>query len=788
MRSAEHVVKHRWLEFPAPAHADAEAVESCRGTPSATRAHDPRMNGRSTRRLLATAIVVASMALLIWFLSRRAGSSVPTPLPLPTPPPIAVTTAGSSAESEEAHKATERTPVRALHDDGAHSPNAPAVEDPLVITGHVVRRGLGTPVAGARVVAKRNAVRDFAILDSERARESTHVATVDTDDDGAFELRFAFRQSVDLDVSADGLAPSTATSVRTGEDLRIELGRTGTLSGRVTFLDDGSPCAGALVTAATLTSFDERGTEFRGISDENGAYRIERLPPGRKILAVIVRDAVPPDSITVTTEEGRDAQRDIRLARGAVVHGVVRDAVTHDPIPGATVYSLDPNAPPGILADDEGRYRITGIRDDTERPSRIAARADGHAAMDVKISPGGRGDVECDIELPRATLRARGRVIGPDARPREGAWISLQDGYLPGGSQVKGRRWRTTGADGTFEFDALRGDTHHVLVVGAEGLGAKVFDFPVEFGPRGEFDFGDVRLDAQATIAGRVTDEEGLVVPGVVVELVGANSDRTHYTADTVTILERRVATRRARTDARGRFAFSGLSGGDYRAVGTLPGLAARSEVAVTVAPAATREDVVVVLRMGSSIAGQVRGPDGRPVAGAGVDVYAPGVVQRVTYALSDDEGGFVVHGLAPGSYDLVLSPAFVDRQEHGVDLVGGRTVAVAAGSKHVTLVLGRSQSIRGHVRYADGGDAGDVELLGYVDGREHDAVPDAWARTDARGNFTLPAEAGRSYTITSYAAKPENGAGARTVQYALRSDRIAAGRSSVELVLERKL
>ena len=149
------------------------------------------------------------------------------------------------------------------------------------------------------------------------------------------------------------------------------------VSGRVTI--GGKAAAGITITASTTLSFLDTRTVAKATTDEEGNYRLARLPAGNfKIVPVAKAMAVGPDAKTmqlgqsVNVAEGESVTKvDFALVRGGVVTGRVTDA-EGNPLIGERVSVVAKGAGeegrqnpfmegPRNKTDDRGIYRVYGL-------------------------------------------------------------------------------------------------------------------------------------------------------------------------------------------------------------------------------------------------------------------------------------------------------------------------------------------------------------------------------------------------------------------------------------------
>lgn len=184
---------------------------------------------------------------------------------------------------------------------------------------------------------------------------------------------------------------------------------------------DGKPLADTYVNATVLVDGSSR--RFSTKTDEEGRYRLDKLPAGKCLVSAAVK------------VEGRikSLMEWIQLADGAVVHksfeegavslfGTVREAETGRPIAGASVRAQSPYR--STTTDERGQWQLRNLMpgDNT-----IIVSKDGYGIEFLRgIEVGGVG--QClDLELrPAAELALT--VTGPDGRPYQGR---LYVGFRP---------------------------------------------------------------------------------------------------------------------------------------------------------------------------------------------------------------------------------------------------------------------------------------------------------------------------------------------------------------------
>lgn len=235
---------------------------------------------------------------------------------------------------------------------------------------------------------------------------SSHLTT-STDDEGHFRLP----------VEASGCSvvahhrqypSSERVLVEVGKDNVVRLGQGGAIEGIV--VDDRGAAVPSYRLSIELFLPKAEGIELgvRGrpiqVEDPAGAFRWERLPAGKYILAASVSGHPPGKSESVSVDVGQTT-RDVRivLPRGATLSGTVLDEDTRRPIAGAIVRldgmmgggAPDPVAP--STTDAQGVYSLVGV---PPGPFSVRVEREGYKARIVPgLSTRGSSTVREDISL-----------------------------------------------------------------------------------------------------------------------------------------------------------------------------------------------------------------------------------------------------------------------------------------------------------------------------------------------------------------------------------------------------
>ncbi len=313
-----------------------------------------------------------------------------------------------------------------------------------------------------------------------------HSATARSAADGTFTLRGLTAATYELTANANGhfaRAPVAATA-GTETEVRVDLGRTGSLSGRIV---GGGGAAPEEFTAKILRVEGARGTTRavrRALPGEGpGTFRATDLAPGRYVVEVDAGAAARTTSDPIEVGEAEDVDGVVvRLAAGGEVVGRVVDA-KGAPVAGVTVHLLPPEfdasspvAEVLVLEPYLGRSARTGADGRFDLPHVAAGRygvrllgADGGAAFvpGVRVEEGEAADVG-DVELAGAG-RLSGVALDVDGRPLPRARvIAVSNG-------TASRRSRLTDSDGRFDLGPLPAGAYVVNVEAADQW--KSFEF-----------------------------------------------------------------------------------------------------------------------------------------------------------------------------------------------------------------------------------------------------------------------------------------------------------------------
>ena len=572
------------------------------------------------------------------------------------------------------------------------------------ISGMVVDGG-GRPVGGAEVRA-----RSADSWGSEADRSLRSGA------DGSF--RFAglpAKALYEVTARREGSAPATgvagpALPDRPAPPLRLVLTAGATLRGRVAG-EGGAPVTGARLA---LVPSPQGGVtdEFRhprqrppqpleAAADAEGAFEVRHLAPGRYDLRATAPGFAPlvvPGIELAAVPEPLDLGL-VTLAAEAAIQGEVVDA-RGEPVAGAEVgavareelrrfrWEQERAKAPSATTDEQGRFRIGELRPGERRD--LTVRHPRHVATRV---PGVEAPTSEPLRIALVDAGSiTGRVLGPDGEPVAGAVINMQGDCMGNVEHI--RTVPRSDAAGDFRAEGLTPGRCD-LVTSAEGfMPAERRGLEVPAGR--DLEGVVLLLERGEVLEGSVLDDDGAPAAAMVraqlEERGGAGG------AGRLGILHQE-------TDGDGRYRLEGLAPGSYRvaAFGFESGGHATAEVEVVAG--VNRLDLRLTRKSQASVSGRVLDPDGKPVAGAAVQLAKESSSSGVT---TQGDGSFEI-SVELGSYTATASArGWADSAPLPVEVAAGQAVAGVAG---LELRLRPGGTIAGRLLGVEPADLGRVRV-----------------------------------------------------------------------------
>jgi hypothetical protein len=401
--------------------------------------------------------------------------------------------------------------------------------DPGSEIAGTVREVGGSPLSGASVRAAYH----------EEGRRLRSEAT--TDSEGRFRIGGLPPGETTIEAEAEGYLPgSRSKAAAEPGDLVLELLPACALEGRVLDAETGGPIDAFEVELLPMGADAGRGREIRAPSvesflDPEGRFRIRDLRPDRYAATIRARGYVTGrvDDVEACREPPEPVG--VRLERGAAVEGIVRDALSGEPVAGAAVRARE------LLpeeTDAEGRFRIQGLAGSVD----LSVEHPHYVPESVPVSrPGARAPIEI---LLRPGGRVEGVVYSMETKPLPAAVVTARF--------AAGARHTTADAEGRYRIQGLPAGKVVLSKVDVPGTHRGYETAVVDVRPAGatRHDFGlGVRLEGVVT-------HEGTPAPGAVVTLAHSPTEMPPGIALAGTL------TARSRED--GSYTAAGLRPGEY--------------------------------------------------------------------------------------------------------------------------------------------------------------------------------------------------------------------------------
>lgn len=552
-----------------------------------------------------------------------------------------------------------------------------------------------------------------------RTGEGTPLGRATTDAEGVFSITGLDETKLTLWADAPGGVAWKSEVPSDAADVRLALLPGRFLKGSVK-KTDGSPAAGALVTAI----FAEQSRFFDVVADARGGFRVGPLPRG-KYAVVGMQSGLLPDHQTVGENAGDEVSLELSIPR-SLSGTVVREGA---PVPGVTVKLEGMHRKRTVITDAQGAFHLERLRPGSyELDAEIGAELT-HATAVVSKHEDRAGVV---LTLQRG-VSLSGLVTDPRGAALSEVQLSLLDHEA----------WRraTSDATGHFRFPVASEGAHQLS---ASRRGSLTWSEEVK-GPEVR-----ITLKDSSVLSGRVVDGAGQLVPRFT---ISASLQRDGGAAAMGEDFDFGAGD-----DPGAGMADSESSTDGGFALDLVPG---RFEVWVEAAPfaplrleATAPGDVVIALKMGAKVRGQVVDLDGVPAPGVQVNSRAEGRERRSERASTDAEGHFLLEGMEAGRHTLTAV-----QKEDGLRTWTAQAVVTLAEGATAEVVLrpNAGVAVAGVVLSDRGEPAPEVTVTGWAESKDGGVEPAgaSMARTDSEGRFRLRTLPAGGLTLM---AQPKNG------------------------------
>jgi len=524
--------------------------------------------------------------------------------------------------------------------------------------------------------------------------------TMASDADGRFEFRsvpVGKPQTISTSDSSpvarvfhEDLKPSA------GDHLQVELevGWGATIRGRVVD-EQGNPIAEVEVAAVGRELLGNPTEELRDSeSDADGKFELAAITPG-KVWLRLKHDEYQlllTSAFELADREIRNHE-DLTLTEGLAVSGKVlfpdgsaaveaRVQVQPDLSENLAGSPVDPHSYIGArndsTTDEAGAFRIKGLGpgpwivtaeielDDPDgtrtvgtwngNQSLVRAPAD---AVDVNLEAPitVNGIVLDGQQLPITKFSIRGERAGSQ-------W------YMPPSDT---REETFTSEDGRFALTGLRSGDWSFTSSGAEY--ARSAEVPLALPSDEELTFTLLR---PVRLTGSVVDPEGQPVAGAEVskELEGT---------EVIEAMQGRGDWPVASSDDTGNFALEGLLPGAGSVLAKKSGFAPSAAIAYELAEGEEKADIVLTLRRGGAISGEVYNAGGERSANCLIILQMPTLAER-RFTNTDADGEFLERGLTPGTWQVQAFPGIASLQSESGEALDQATLLAALKMTAVEL------------------------------------------------------------------------------------------------------
>lgn len=484
------------------------------------------------------------------------------------------------------------------------------------------------------------------------------------------------------------------------------------------------------------------------VTDRNGAFTARPVTPGRVRALVRHPEYVEATSEVVSLTPAGEAAVKVTLLRGGALEGRVVDERGF-PLAGVSVELMAQRGTfeRSTLSDRDGTFAFAAVPTAvTLSAARGVDRARVATRSTLEVPEGKRVEVELVLPAPREAVRF---VVTDDQN------IPVELAEVRVASLDPARPFRVTlftDEGGTAELDDARGLALRVSVEAPRFARAQR---DVESAP------SEIRIsvDPGVLVSGRVTAVRGRQAAAHAVVTLRAGSERKSTT-----------------TNADGSYAFAGVAPGEVEVRVTHPDYAeavVRAPISRTSRADRPFELPAIDLAEPTEVSGRVVDSNGEPVEGARVAVgiaptYLPQGALPAGVALSDRDGNFVLHGLAPGTVELhAYAPGVgrgtaepvtlssgraaaailirLDERDTETDLLatGGVAVTLDARGAEVTVVQVTAGS------QADRGGLAPGDVLTRIDGARPSSADDARGRLAGPAGSDVLVDVRRGGTVT---------------------------------------
>ncbi len=559
-----------------------------------------------------------------------------------------------------------------------------------------------------------------------------------------------------------------------GEHLELDLQmiRGATLRGRV--VDE----AGAAVADAGVVARyrgvigDAIGALRETATEEDGSFELVHVASGR--VDVVARragflegrlkldtelsDGVELGGLTLELGRGAALAGWVTFADGTPAEGAeVRAGPDLSQLGGMNALNVVRTRGGSATTDADGHFELVGLT-----ASKFALTASLHheegeragrwKATEKSVEPGGE-PVRMVLE---GQVALRGRVADTEGAPVAEFMVRATlsgSGAMFGLGAERRNQGFSEAEDGSFAMEGLSPVAWEVGITAAGFASSEVREVSLpqlEGAPELLF-----VLEPAAAVSGRVVDTGDAPVPGARVTLeLDLGSRMEAMQGDGVPEVF---------TDADGEFLMEGLDPGPLSLTGSFEGFAASEAVPCEAVSGQVTEGVLLRLRVGGTLTGQVFDDQGEPAAGRMVIVQCAPSYTSQHMMTADAQGEFRVEHLEPGSWQVVATENFMSGDSSLTDedadmgkFLGSMKMGLAeivdGEETHIVLGAPPADPVRLHVRVTHAGEPVPSAMVSLVpDGVEGAGMMSGLKMkvTDGAGAFDVQLDQPGAYRLT---------------------------------------
>jgi len=635
-----------------------------------------RLGGSNTKAIVGilAALLVVVVAVVVIMRGREPGGGQPG-MEIASNAVVAVEALpalpGGTVEPAVAEPTPEPTVETAPEADAGHGGIAQDANSGLVLKGVVVAADGGAGVAGARISGMGRTVMRFMggeIPDAEFLGE--------TGADGRFEIPWTLgipqmpqgQNFIAIVVEAPGFATSMSainTTVARKEEIRIELKKGGTITGRVVAKEGGAgiaeakliaapngmPMGGMQADSAVAMSY----SIANGVSDASGNFVLQGTEES-STYSVLAKAK----NFVATTKEGVKPGMEALVIELEAGDRVIRGRVLEPdgaPVAGASVMA---NAQMGILGGGVNMLMgpaSTATTSDAQGAFEIASIGPGqYVVVAMEMGPKGipkrqinqtvdlttEKVAEVELRFPKPVSITGIALEDTTGAPLAGVKVSTSN-FSEGAPANREAPVATSGIDGTFTLDQVTMQGQSIAIYSLPPTGYLKAPDLRNWGDQVHLQIPDPSIPPKVELR----FAKGVTVNGVVLK----DDEATPAAGAEVTMQRERGSATSVNTDSEGRFVLLGLPGYQANVFAALAGFGT-DRMDVVIPSTGEPDEVRLILKKNAAISGTVRGPAGEPVEG----VFVMAGVTLMSGQMTTFNGGRVATG-KDGSYYLENVP-----------------------------------------------------------------------------------------------------------------------------------